>query len=429
MFFTGFQSVLTGKEYPIGKYDYIAEDEGPKANLSTLYDFEKLKASLPESLKSPTLGMFRYMPFLPIDPNDKLPNVQVGGTPLIPVPQEKSPFKVQLWIKDEGREPTASLKDRASALVCVKAHELGKEVVTTASSGNAAAATSAMASSLGLQAVIFVPAHAPPAKVLQNRIFGAKVFLVEGPYDNAVAAAMGAAKKFGWYNRSTGFNPYTVDGKKTVAFEICEQFGGIVCPEEAKCECAWGKLGKFVAPDAIVVAVGDGNIVSGVHKGLKELFAAGLIDKVPRIIGAQAKGSNPIYTCWKNGGNPAEMPTVDTTTCADSIACGTPNDPIRAVRAATETNGAYVEVTEEEILAAIPEMARTSGVFPEPAAACAWAGIKLAEQQGHLKPGEKVVMISTGNGLKDIFNATRSMEGINEPFNIKTYEDVDPSKL
>jgi len=428
MFFTGFESVLTGKEYPIDRYDYIAEDEGPKALLSALYDFEGIKKSLPQSLKSPTLGMFRYMPFLPIKADAKIPNVQVGGTPLIPVPQDRSPFKIQLWIKDEGREPTASFKDRASALVCAKALELGKTTVVTASSGNAAAATSAMAACLGINAVIFVPAHAPPAKVLQNRLFGAKVFLVKGPYDNAVAAAMKAAKKFNWYNRSTGFNPYTVEGKKTVSFEICEQFGGIVSPE-GSIESQWGRLGKFVAPDAIVVSVGDGNIVAGVHKGLKELHQAGLIEKVPKIICVQAMGSNPLYTCWVNGSDPAECPTVDTTTCADSIACGTPNDPIRAVRAARETGGAYVQVSDEAILAAIPDMACRSGVFAEPAAACAWAGIYEAEKQGFLKPGEKVVMISTGNGLKDINNATRSMEGKNVPFNINDADEIDSSML
>lgn len=429
MFLTGFQSVLSGKQFKVGEREYIAEEEGPKGLLNSTYDFEALKKSLPGSLLSPTLGMFRYMPFLPIDPKDQLPNVQVGGTPLIPVPQDRSPFKIQLWIKDEGREPTASLKDRASALVCVKAKELGKTVVTTASSGNAAAATSCMCACLGLKPVIFVPAHAPPAKVLQNRLYGATVFLVEGVYDRAVEAAMGAAKKYGWYNRSTGFNPYTIDGKKTVSFEICEQLGGILCPEETKGECSWGKLGKFVAPDAIVVSVGDGNIISGVHKGLKELFAAGLIEKVPKIIGVQAEGSNSVYVCWSQKIDPVNMPVCEGSTLADSISCPTPNDPIRAFRAATETNGAYVQVTDEEILAAIPTMARATGIFPEPAAAAGFAGIFKAEQQGYLKPGEKVVMISTGNGLKDINNATKSMEGKNVATLIKTYEDIDGSKI
>lgn len=429
MFFNGFQSVLTGNKYPIGKYEYYAEEEGPKGLLNTTYDFEEMKKSLPDSLLSPSLGMFRYMPFLPIDPKDQLPNVQVGGTPLIPVPQDRHPFKIQLWVKDEGREPTASLKDRASALVCVKAKELGKTVVTTASSGNAAAATSCMCACLGIRPVIFIPAHAPPAKVLQNRLYGATVFLVEGVYDRAVEAAMGAAEKFGWYNRSTGFNPYTIDGKKTVSFEFCEQLGGLLCPEEAKGECSWGKLGKFVAPDAVVVPVGDGNIISGVHKGLKELFAAGLIEKIPRIIGVQAEGSNCVYNCWANKIDPVEMPECHGSTLADSISCNMPNDPIRAFRAATETNGAYVQVTDQEILNAIPVMARSTGVFPEPAAACGFAGIYKAEEQGFLKPGEKVILISTGNGLKDIANATKSMEGNNPATIIKTYNDIDTSKI
>ena len=419
MFWTQNRSILSGRCYPRDKYRYVAEDEGPGALLSTEYDLKAIGESIPKLLRDPSLGMFRYIPFLPIDPNAKLPSVLVGGTPLIPVQREKSPFIFNIWIKDEGRKPTASVKDRASALVCVKAKELGIETISTASSGNAAAATSAMACNLGLKCVIFVPEHAPPAKVLQNRIFGSKVFLVKGPYDNAVNACMKASAKFGWYNRSTGYNPFTIDGKKTVAFEICEQYAGVQTND--------GKptmLGKFMAPDVICVAVGDGNIVSGVHKGLKELYGAGLIDKIPRIIGVQAEGSNSIYTCWAEGGDETAHLTCDKSTLADSISCNTPNDPIRAVRAARETNGAYVEVSDEKILEAIPLMARASGVFAEPAAAATWAGLLVAQEKGLIKEGENVVAISTGNGLKDINNAQRAMEGKNEPVTIDNADDI-----
>lgn len=422
MFWTHNRSILSGKEYPRDKYKYTAEDEGPGALLSTEYDLAALAKTIPESLGDPSRGMFRYMPFLPIAPDAEVPSVLVGGTPLIPVRSEKSPFHFNLWIKDEGRNPTASLKDRASALVCAKAKELGIETISTASSGNAAAATSAMACNMGLKCVIFVPEHAPPAKVLQNRIFGSKVYLVKGPYDNAVNACMEAAAKFGWYNRSTGFNPFTIDGKKTVAFEICEQFAGVQTNEGIP--TSWGKLGKFMAPDVICVAVGDGNIVSGVHKGLKELFGAGLIDKMPRILGVQAEGSNSIYECWANGGDETAHLTCDKSTLADSICCNTPNDPIRAVRAARETNGAYVQVSDEKILEAIPLMARASGVFAEPAAAATWAGLLVAQEKGLIKEGENVVVISTGNGLKDTNNAQRAMEGKNEPTTIKDANDI-----
>lgn len=423
MYFTGFKSVLTGKEYPKDRYDYIAEDEGPKALLSSQYDMEALKASLPGSLLPPHLGMFRYMPFLPIDPSSQIPTIQVGGTPLVEVPQSKSPFKFRLWIKDEGREPTASFKDRSSALVCVKAKEMGHKTITTASSGNAASATSAMAACLDLDAVIFVPASAPPNKVLQNRMYGARVFLVEGPYDNAVNACMEASKRFGWYNRSTGYNPFTIDGKKTVSFEICEQFGGI-CDPEGTVDGPWGRLGHFEAPDVIVVSAGDGNIISGVHKGLKELFAAGLISKIPRIIGVQATGCDPLYKCFREGGDAASIPTVETHTCADSIACGTPNDPIRAVLAARETGGSYVHVTDDEILEGMVEMARASGVFSEPAAATAWAGLHKAEEEGLIKPEDSVVMISTGNGLKDVASATKAIEGKSVAVNIRDQSEI-----
>jgi len=183
--------------------------------------------------------------------------------------------------------------------------------------------------------------------------------------------------------------------------------------------------GHFSAPDVIAVPVGDGNIIAGVHKGLKELYGAGLISHMPRLIGCQAVGSNSIYTHFIDKEMPeTKVLTVEATTLADSIAMDTPNDPIRALRAARETNGSYVQSTDEEILEAQIEMARCSGVFGEPAAATAWAGLKHAQEQGLIKPGETVIMLSTGNGLKDIVNATKGMEGKNPVTNIKTYEDI-----
>jgi threonine synthase len=357
--------------------------------------------------------MFRYLPFLPIDPSARLPSLFVGGTPLTRV--TTSDFAFNLWVKDEGRNPTASLKDRASALVCSKAVELGFDTITTASSGNAAAATSAMACNLGLKCVIFVPKCAPVAKVLQNRVFGSKVFLVDGDYDTVVRACMAASLKFGWYNRSTAFNPFTIDGKKTVVFEICEQLAA--------------EKGSFRAPDVVAVSVGDGNIISAVHKGLTELVGAKLIGKMPRILGVQPEGSNPICRCFMENGDETNIKPSDAATCADSLACGNPSDPIRAVRAARQTNGAFVDVSEDEILNAIADMSMKSGIFPEPAAAAAWAGIAKAERLGLIQKNKDVVMILTGNGLKDIQTGMRAMEGKNEAVTILTADEIDPATI
>jgi threonine synthase len=418
MYWTGVTSAFSGKSYPIDKYEYIADDEGPLSVLSTTYDFPSLSRSLPQSLLPPSFGMFRYLPFLPINPQASLPSLVVGGTPLVPVPDSKCPFPFSVWVKDEGRNPTGSLKDRSSAVVCLKAKELGRGTITTATSGNAAAATSAMACNLGLECIIFVPAAAPVAKIVQNRVFGSKVFLVDGEYDDAVAVCKAVAARKGWYNRSTGYNPFTIDGKKTVSFEICEQFA------EVESRDGIGFRGRFAAPDVIVTPVGVGNILSGIHKGLVELLGVGLIERLPRIIGVQAEGSNSLYVCWKENGDPTKIEPMVPFTCADSLSTAWPNDALRSIRAVKETGGAFVEVNDAQLLSAIPEMARASGVFTEPAGGVAWAGLKIAEQQGLIKPGEKVVIVNTGSGLKDIPAVLRSMESENLPIPIKSADEV-----
>ena len=412
MFLTGCESALSGTLYPTDKYEYYATDEGPLAVLSTRYDLAALARSLPGSLLPPTAGMFRYLPFLPLSPTSRFPSLVVGMTPLVPVVRENSPFPFDLWVKDEGRNPTGSLKDRSSALVCAKAKERGVKTIATASSGNAAAATSAMASNLGLECAIFVPEEAPMAKICQNRLFGAKVFLVPGEYDAAVECCRVVAARKGWYNRSTAFNPFTVDGKKTVAFEICEQLA----------ERPFS--GEFVAPDVIVTPCGVGNILSGIYKGVEELHGAGLIKKVPRIIGCQAEGSNSIYVCWRDNADPREIKPMVPFTKADSLSTAMPNDAIRSLKAVKESGGAFVDVTDDEIFKAIPEMAKVSGVFGEPGAATAWAGMVKAWKQGHIRDGEKVVLVSTGSGLKDIAGALRALEGIAEPVRVTDMDKI-----
>ena len=219
--------------------------------------------------------------------------------------------------------------------------------------------------------------------------------LVEGTYDDAFDLCLQATAQYGWYNRNTGYNPYTAEGKKTVSYEVCEQLSG--------------KPGLFRAPDTILVSVGDGNIISGVHKGLKDLYALGWIERVPRLIGVQAEGSAALYRAWDEGIDPAQMEPIEAHTIADSISAGLPRDRVKAMRAVKETEGAFLTVSDEEILAAIPRLAQASGVFAEPAAAAAYAGLLKAAEQQMLNSDETVVVLSTGNGLKDIAAARRSV--------------------
>lgn len=391
MYVTDLKCAICGQTYSPDDVAYTCPACGQVGTLDVLYDYDALRRDVTPAdiARSSDPSLWRYKPLLPIAADAAVPPLVVGGTPLYDAPRLASHLGLrQVWVKDDGRNPTGSLKDRASALVTARAMAEGIEVVTTASTGNAAAALAGLTASVGLPAVIFVPASAPEAKIAQLLTYGATVLLVQGNYDNAFDLAVEASERYGWYNRNTGMNPYTLEGKKTVAFEIAEQL-------------------SWKVPDVLVVSVGDGNIISGVHKGFKDLLALGWIDRVPRLIGVQAEGSAACYQVWKSGGDPATMQPIASHTVADSIAADLPRDRVKAVRAVRDTNGAFVSVSDEAILAGIPALARLSGVFAEPAAAATYAGVQAAQAEGFIQPTDSVVLLVTGNGLKDIKSAMR----------------------
>jgi len=392
----GLECAICKQVYQIGEVEYVCPKHGNDGNLDVLYDYDRIAAAWKSNPHWPGRGIWRYKALLPIELGAAEPPLLVGDTPLYPAGGIARQIGVrEVWVKDEGRNPTASLKDRASALVVAKAVAEGRELVTTASTGNAGAALSGLAASMCLPSVIFAPATAPEAKVAQFLVYGSLVILVEGTYDDAFDLCLEATQKYGWYCRNTGYNPYTAEGKKTVSYEVCEQLSG--------------QSGHFSAPDRIVVSVGDGNIISGVHKGLKDLLALGWISHMPALIGVQAEGSNAMYRAWKEGIDPITMPPLDAHTIADSISAGLPRDRVKAMNAVKETDGIYVTVTDDEILAAIPALARLTGVFAEPAAAAAYAGLLKCAQEGLFEPDERIVLLVTGNGLKDIASAKKSV--------------------
>jgi threonine synthase len=249
-----------------------------------------------------------------------------------------------------------------------------------------------------MPAVIFVPQAAPPAKIAQLLIFGSRVLLVRGSYDQAFDLCLAASKELGWYCRNTAHNPYTVEGKKTAAFEICEQLALRRQDEQG------GKKG-WQAPDRIFVSVGDGNIISGLWKGLRDLAALGWIDRMPKLMGIQAEGSAACHLAWKAGTE--KITPVRAATIADSICADLPRDGVRAVRAVQATGGAYLTVRDEEILESMVDLARREGVFAEPAGAAAYAGLVKAAHSGMLRSDETIICLITGNGLKDIASAMK----------------------
>ena len=409
---TSLKCLICGKEYQPHEVEYVCPDHGYEGILDVQYDYGLISLSFsPATLAAnPDYSIWRYKPLLPIEPDAAVPPLAVGWTPLYAAPRLAAQLGLQhLWVKDDGRQATASFKDRASAIAVVKAQEKGAAIITTASTGNAAAALSGLCASVQQPNVIFVPESAPPAKIAQLLTFGSTVMLVHGTYDDAFDLCLQAAETYGWYNRNTGFNPYMSEGKKTVSFEICEQLTLTLTPGPSP----WGRGERWEAPDAIFVSVGDGCIIGGVHKGLRDLYALGWIDKMPRIYGVQAAGSNFMAEAWQvglHGLRVLEKAPIDSHTVADSISAGLPRDRIKAIAAVVDTGGAYVVVSDDEILAAIPVLARGSGVFAEPAGAASYAGLVKAVEQGLVSPNERIVVINTGSGLKDVKSAMTAVE-------------------
>lgn len=395
--FLGYQCSLCGKKYAPEDLTYTCREDG--GNLDVLLNYDAINEKYqPDDItcRSET-SLWRYLPLLPVSKPDgeETPLYTAGWTPTFSLPTLAEKLGLNnLWLKDESSNPTASFKDRASALLVARAKEIGAEVIVTASTGNAGAALAGMAAAVGQKAVIFAPKTAPVAKIAQLLIFGAKVMLVDGSYDDAVELAVKASTEFGWYCRNTGYNPFTVEGKKTAAFEIWE----------------WSlkTLSETDKPLTIFVSVGDGNIISGIHKGFKDLQKLGWLKAMPRIIGVQAEGSAAIANAFNAGTE--EITPISATTRADSISVDMPSDGVRALRAATETNGQYILVNDDAIIDAIAELGKV-GVFAEPAGATAYAGLVEAISKNIVNPDDPILVVNTGSGLKDV-NA--ALQAVNE---------------
>lgn len=395
--FIGYRCSLCGLEYLPGQVTYTCPKDG--GNLDVVLDYDALRAKYqPADITSRTdSSLWRYLPLLPVPepPGDSTPLHAAGWTPVFALPRLAESLGLKhLWLKDESRNPSASFKDRASAIVVARAQEIKAEIVVTASTGNAGAALACMSAAIGQKAIIFAPKTAPPAKVAQLLVFGAKVILVDGSYDDAFDLTVKAAHEFGWYCRNTGYNPFTAEGKKTAAYEIWEWWDGV--------HREWHEtLGLDADHEllTIFVSVGDGNIISGIHKGFKDLHTLGWIPRMPRIIGVQAEGSAAIANAFH--ANTETITPVSATTLADSISVDLPRDGVRAVRAARDTEGTYVTVSDEQILKAIAELGKM-GVFAEPAGAAAYAGLVKAAGSGVVGSEDPILVINTGSGLKDI---------------------------
>ena len=399
------RNVKYGKCVRCGKtYDAVPDLTNCECGgiLDIVYDYDYIKSVLTKEklARRDNRSMWRYRELLPVEETTPDTPLRVGWSPLY---EEDRLAKLlglkKLWVKDDGQNPTASLKDRASAMAVAKAKEAGAEIIACSSTGNAASSLAGNAAAAGLKTFIFVPSRAPKGKVAQLMTFGANVISVKGNYEETFELSKKAIDKWGWYNRNAAINPYLSEGKKTVALEIMEQL-------------------SWQVPDYIAISVGDGCTIAGLWKGLKDLYAIGFIEKLPRLISAQAAGCCPLNRAIETG---EPWHPMEENTLADSIAVGVPRNADKALMAIRESNGLTVNVTDEEIMAAQQLLGRTCGVFGEPAGVTGTAGVKKLCEQGVIGKNDTVVSVVTGNGLKDVANAIKAA---GEPISIPSDMDL-----
>jgi threonine synthase len=392
--------IVCGQAYPADDRLSCPACGPAEGILDAEFDLDKAARTLTrEALAARPLDHWRYGELLPIADAGRIPPLHVGWTPLYDAPRLAAHLGVaRLTIKDDGRNPTASFKDRASSVGVTKALEFGHCTIACASTGNAASSLAGCAASVGMRSFIFVPERAPEPKVAQLLMFGATVLRVRGTYDQAYDLCMAAAAEYGWYNRNCAVNPYLVEGKKTAGLEIAEQTGESV-------------------PDWVAVSVGDGCTIAGVWKGMREMHRIGMMPRLPRLLAVQADGSPAVVRQLEAAGEEL-LPRTSASTVADSICVATPRNWRKAVRAVRESQGVGVTVTDAAITDALRYTPRLTGVFGEPAGVAAIAGIAAARADGVIGASESVLAVVTGNGLKDIRSA---IDAAGKPF------DIDPN--
>ena len=365
-----------------------AEKQKPLEGVLTVeYDYEELKKKLlkDEFLKI-TPGKFWLYPDLwPIDfqkfSDELLKKLALPSNQVL----KYNINSRNVWILDDSRNPTLSYKDRASFIVALKALELGLDEIAAASTGNAGSSLAGVCARLALKARIYVPKNIPEEKRIQIEAYGAELEIVDGDYDKAFDICLEESRKNNWYNRNTAYNPLTIEGKKSAAYDIFISSNGNI-------------------PEVIFVPVGDGVIISGVHKGFKELLELGWIEKLPRLIAVQSTGSDALVRYFNTG----KFEYKPATTIADSISTGAPRNLYMAALAVEESNGFGIAVTDEDILSAQKEFIQQTGILCEPSCASVYSAFKNLIADNKIKTSEKILLLITGNGLKD----TKSLKRI-----------------
>jgi len=382
------ECTLCGAEYDPGQVVYTCPEHGGLAGiLEVVYDYDVVAERFDADLDGDIRSQWKYEAFLPVEDDAEPVTLGEGGTDLFDAPNLSEALGPRLLVKDDGRNPTGCFKDRASSVAVTKARHDGREVVTCASTGNAAASLAGYSARAGLDCRIFVPAAAPSEKLAQPLVYGADVLAVEGDYDEAYDLSVEVTETYGWYNRNAAINPFQIEGKRTVGHELAEQ-----------------SVVRGETPDWVVFSMGDGCTIAGAWKGFREFHELGYVEDTPRMLGVQAEGAASIHDAF-HGHDDAEAVAE---TVADSIAVGRPRNTVKACRALEESGGTAVLVSDREILEAEALLGRTEGIYAEPGGAAPVAGVERALDAGIVAPDETVVVVSTGFGLKDTESARRA---------------------
>lgn len=388
-----FKCINCGAEYPVSPKTYLCPicsqnndaKHPPMGVLQTVYDCNKLKTTKPDLFSY--LEAESFLPLLPVNNKQNFSSLRVGKTPMYEFKYEDK----TLFLKDDSQNPTYSYKDRASNLVSAFAKENNITTIATASTGNAGSSLAGICASQGQQAIIFVPANAPKAKLTQIMMYGATLIPVEGTYDDCFELSIAASKQFGWYNRNTAYNPLTIEGKKTASYEI------------------FADMHRQI-PDFIFVPVGDGVIISGIYRGFEDLLKLEIINKMPTIVAVQSAGSSNLV-----GNLASSQPQFSASnTIADSISVDVPRNFYMAKKFLEKYEGKGLIVEDSEILEAARVLSQNYGLFTEPASAAAYAGYQNYDAKFGFLENSKIVIQLTGSGLKDL-EAVKSISKFPRP--------------
>ncbi|THE65059.1 threonine synthase [Salinadaptatus halalkaliphilus] len=380
------QCTLCGETYDPEREIYTCPNhDGVSGILEVQYDYDVVLDRFDADLDGSIPSQWKYKPFLPVSADATPVTLGEGGTDLLAAETLSDRLGVETLVKDDGRNPTGVLKDRATSVSVTKATEDGVDVVTCASTGNAAASLAGYAGRADLECRIFVPGDAPEGKLAQPLTYGADVLAVEGSYDEAYDLSMAVTDEFGWYNRNAAINPFQVEGKRTVGHELAEQT-------------------RESVPDWVVFSMGDGCTIYGGWKGFREFHELDLVSETPKMLGVQADGARAIHDTFHDHDDVDDVAD----TLADSIAVGRPRNTLKACKALEQSGGTSVVVSDEQILEGERLLGHTEGIYAEPAGAAPVAGVRKARAEGIIDPDETVVIVVTGNGLKDTKSALRA---------------------